>query len=402
MHAPEAPFLDADPPPLIVRAAAVMLLALFVVALVLAIVIELPVTVTGRFTLVPVRGADPLRAPRAGIVAEVAAVDGASVDRGAPLFRLRSELAGDRMGEVATLEITAKGAEAKIRNERARSESQAEADRVELRGLQRRVAALGREIELAEQRAALARKVAERARGVYAERLVVYEEVQAKELDVTKAEMELARLRTEQEQAQAAAERLAHEANVKARALEETERALREEAERARVRLATLRSAPVSSAGNEVVISAPCAGTVVRLHARAAGAVVAEGDALAELVCAGEELRAEISIVDKGMGLVAPGQQAKLFYDAFPYQRHGIRYAAVRWIGPAGSAKPDAPAFRVLADLRDKDFRVRGAPYPLLPGMTGTAEIIVAQQSAIAYVFEPVRALRENLRRGPQ
>ena len=91
----------------------------------------------------------------------------------------------------------------------------------------------------------------------------------------------------------------------------------------------------------------------------------------------------------------------KLFYDAFPYQRHGVRYGTVRWIGPAGAVKADGPAFRVLADPGDREFRVRGAPYPLLPGMTGRAEIIVAEQSALAYVLEPLRALREDLGRGP-
>jgi multidrug efflux pump subunit AcrA (membrane-fusion protein) len=397
----DAPFLDAAPPPLVVRAAATMLLVLFATALVLSVVLELPVTVDGRFTLVPVRGADPLRAPRAAIVAEVAVVEGAGVDRGAPLFRLRSELAGDRMGEVAALEIGARGAIAKIENERARQDRQLEADRAALRGLTRQAAALGREITLAERKAALARALSAHASVAFDERLVTYEEVQAKELEVTRADLELARLRTEQEQAESGAERLGHEIEVKARTTEEAVRALREEAERAQVRLATLRSAPVTSSGNEVVVVAPCAGTVVRLHARAAGAVVAEGEALGEIACAGEELRAEISVVDKGMGLVVPGQQAKLFYDAFPYQRHGVRYAAVRWIGPAATPKADAPAFRVLAELRDREIQVRGAPYPLLPGMTGTAEIIVARQSALAYVFEPVRALRENLGHGP-
>lgn len=400
----EPPFLPTDPPPRVIRAAAALLLALFAAALILSVTIRLPVTVSGRFTLVPVRGADPLRAPRSGIVAEVAVVEGASVERGAPLFRLRSELAGDRAGEVAALQLTARGAEARIANERGRHASQVEADRAELRGLSRKAAALGREIDLGERRADLARKVRDHARAVYAEHLATYEDVQEKELEVARAEMDLARLRADQEQAEAAGARLGHEIEVKARAVEETVRALREEADRARVRLATLESAPVISSGgsgNEVLVAAPCAGSVVRLHARAAGAVVAEGDPLGEIVCAGEELRAEIAVGDRGMGLVVPGQEAKLFYDAFPYQRHGVRYAAVRWIGPSASAKPDTPAFRVLADLRDKDFRVRGAPYPLLAGMTGSAEIIVAEQSAIAYAFEPVRAIRENLSPAP-
>jgi multidrug efflux pump subunit AcrA (membrane-fusion protein) len=395
------PFLDAAPPPLVVRASAVLLLALFAVAVVLAAVIRLPVTVDGRFTLVPVRGADPLRAPRAGIVAEVAAVEGAAVEAGASLFRLRSELAGDRAGEVATLELTARGADERRENERARREAEIQADRDQIRGLERQVAALAKEIELGEKKVDLSSKLVAHAREAFREGLVAYDEVQAKDLEATKAAMELVRLRTEQDQARAQAERLAHEADVKAHAFAETQRALREEADRARVRLGTIKSAPVASTGNEIRVLAPCAGTVVRLHARAAGAVMAEGEPLAELVCAGEALRAEVSVVDKGMGLVTPGQRVKLFYDAFPYQRHGVRYATVRWIGPAAQAKPDAPAFRVLAELSDASFRVRGAPYPLLPGMTGNAEIIVAEQSALAYVFEPVRALRENLRRGP-
>ena len=53
---------------------------------------------------------------------------------------------------------------------------------------------------------------------------------------------------------------------------------------------------------------------------------------------------------------------------------HGVRSGTVRWIGPAGAAKAEGPAFRVLADPDDRELRVRGAPYPLLPGMTGRAE----------------------------
>ena len=53
------------------------------------------------------------------------------------------------------------------------------------------------------------------------------------------------------------------------------------------------------------------------------------------------------------------------------------------------------------AQILGADFDVRGAPYPLLPGMTGRAEIIVAEQSALAYVFEPIRALGQQVERGP-
>jgi membrane fusion protein len=391
------PFLDPEPPPRVVRALADLMVVAFALALALSVLIRLPVTVSGRFTLVPVRGADPLRAPRAGIVSLVAAGEGALVDEGAPLFRLRSELAGDRAGEVATLGITLRGAEQRRDNERARARSQAAADRDELDGLRRRGASLAREIGLAERKAELAAQVVEHARTAHREGLVAYDEVQTKELGAAQAELDLVRLRSEREQAAVAAERLGHEMEGKARALDELERALAEEASRARVRLETLRAAPAAADGNELRLDAPCAGTVVRLHARAPGAVVAEGEPLAELSCAGEELRAEIAVADRGMGLITAGQRAKLFYDAFPYQRHGVRFATVRWIGPAAVARADAPAFRVQANLAEQDVRAGGARRELRAGMTGDAEIIVAEQSALAYALEPLRAVRANL-----
>jgi multidrug efflux pump subunit AcrA (membrane-fusion protein) len=395
------PFLSADPPPTVVRALSAVLLAGFALTIALSVILVLPVTVDGRFSLVPVRGADPLRAPRAGIVSEVTAAEGVAVEQGAPLFRVRSETAGDRAGEIASLEIAVKGAEQRLENARARHESQEEADREQLRGLDRRIASLGREIALADQRVTLANKLLVHTRAVFAERLTGFEEVSNKELELARAEMEKKRLESEQDDARTSVEKLKREMAVRDRELAETERELREEADRSRASLAALKSAPASAAGNEIVVPSRCAGTVVRLHVRAAGAVVAEGEPLGEVVCAGEALRAEVAIVDNGMGLVAPGQKVKLFYDAFPYQRHGVRYGTVRWIGPSGAPKAEGPAFRVLVDLEQRDFRVRGTPYPLLPGMAGRAEIVVAEQSAIAYVFEPVRAIKENLSRGP-
>lgn len=395
------PFLDADPPPVVARSLASLLLVAFLLVTALGALIELPVTVAGTFTLVPVHGSDPLRAPRSGIVTEVAAVEGKRVARGEVLFVLRSELAGDRAAEVETLDISLRGADERLRNEQARARSQAEADRDGQRGLLRQASALTQQIASAERRLALGKTLLEHYQRLFAERLTSFEIVQEHALEVSRTEAEILRLRAEQEQARIAADRLGHEMEVRAQEIGELDRRVHEESELRRVRLATLRGARLSSESDEIGVSAPCDGTVTRLGVRAPAAVVSEGAVLGELVCAGEELRAEVAVVDEGMGLVKKGQSVKLYYDAFPYQRHGVRYAAVSFIGPGGSLKAEGPAFRVLADLGQADFDVRGAPYPLLPGMTGRAEIIVAKQSVLAYVFEPIRALGQQAERGP-
>jgi membrane fusion protein len=93
----------------------------------------------------------------------------------------------------------------------------------------------------------------------------------------------------------------------------------------------------------------------------------------------------------------------KLLYDAFPYQRFGIRRGRIRWLSPAASvAVGDTSGFRGLIDLDQAAVRVDGQPRPLLAGMTGRARVVVDRRSLISYAFEPIRQLRESMTGGDQ
>ena len=63
--------LPQDPPPWFVRSMAWLLIAMFGVALLAAIFVKLPETVTCPFLLVPAGGADPIQSPRLAIVYRV-------------------------------------------------------------------------------------------------------------------------------------------------------------------------------------------------------------------------------------------------------------------------------------------------------------------------------------------
>lgn len=63
---------------------------------------------------------------------------------------------------------------------------------------------------------------------------------------------------------------------------------------------------------------------------RNAGTVVAESDVLAEMVCDNDPLQAGLIVPQRGMAQATAGQPATLQYDAFPYQRYGVRYATAR------------------------------------------------------------------------
>src|SRR5436190_10540569 len=87
----EAEMLPQEPPHWIIRAAAWLLLAGFLWALLVAIVVRLPETVRCRFVLVPATGADPIQSPRQAVISHVAVDEGQPVKAGDELFVLRSD-----------------------------------------------------------------------------------------------------------------------------------------------------------------------------------------------------------------------------------------------------------------------------------------------------------------------
>ena len=135
------------------------------------------------------------------------------------------------------------------------------------------------------------------------------------------------------------------------------------------------------------------------MHVNAAGAVVQEGDILSEMGCAGDRLQGSCASRKLESPRSRPGQGVKLRYDAFPYQRYGVRFATVRWLGPAGSTARDSGEFRALVDLADDSIRVHGQLQALLPGMGGRADIVVGRRSLVSYAFRADSRLAGKLRR---
>src|SRR5438094_2513424 len=87
----ESEMLPQEPPPWIIRSTAWLLLAAFLFALLVAIIMRLPETVYCQFVLIPATGADPIQSPRQAIINGVAVEEGQPVKLGEALFVLRSD-----------------------------------------------------------------------------------------------------------------------------------------------------------------------------------------------------------------------------------------------------------------------------------------------------------------------
>jgi membrane fusion protein, hemolysin D len=455
------PFLAEAAPHWAARGLAVVVLVLFAVAVVASIVITLPETVSSPFMLVPGHGADPVRASRAGTVTAVRVSEGQRVERGAPVFVVRSTTIGDRAAELRSLETQMSGTEESRANARQRYDSQRRADEEEMRRLTLRAAHVDdklreqrglrevkdarfkrdleiqandiditrRELALKRTQYGVAKELVDRMEALFKQGSLSWLEYNNRKLEATKLDVEgqqleraletsqlklnqlkgdqqaweiesrltVAALESEARDVQVALRGLRQSASARGVEQQETDRRLAEDGARARIRVTALREELDQARGSELTVPAPCGGTVLRLAVNAPGAVVQEGDVLADLACSGERLQAEVSVSPSGAGRIEPGQVARLLYDAFPYQRFGVRRGTVRWVSPASVQVRDRPVFRVLVDLDEHAVQVKGESRPLRAGMGGRADIVVGRRSLVSYAFEPIRMLRESL-----
>jgi membrane fusion protein len=392
----EAPFLPSAPPRWATAGLWYCLMGLAALGLLALLLVRVPETVSGRFTLVPERGVDPIRSHRDGLVTRVASVEGAHVPAGAPLFVLRSAAVVDRTSELETLEARVAGDSLQLMLAASRDDARRRTDAGEERRLRGRLEFLENRRAAHALRYAVARELADSfASGV---RTGAISRLEAARLGLEASSLagEVETTRSDIAETREDLARHAHDAVAADVEYRQIRQRLQSALEAARARIATLRLDPAATSGAHLTISAPCAGIVLRSHVRTAGAVVREGDVLAEIACDGERLQGELMLSEAGVPLLRRGQAVRLRFDAFPYQRFGVRFGTVRWLGPAGSAGETALRFRALFALRDTAIAVHGSPRPFLTGMSGTAEILVGRRSLMSYVLEPVRALRER------
>ena len=394
-------FLETDPPHWVARSLATLIIALFVILLLAALIVHVPETVSGRFTLVPMSGSDPVRTVKEGVVVSVRAHEGDSVSRGTPLFVVRSSSANDRTADRRSLET-----QQRINSERLvlldqQYRTSRRADSADARRLASREKFLERMIKSKSQRLAVMQEIADSSVAGAQRGALGTVEVQRLELDARALGEEVETANNELAETRADMIRLDQAIATRQLEYRQARATIEESLERDAIRATSLGRDPVSASDSGVVLTAPCAGTLLRVRVNAPGAFVREGDILGEVACQGSKLQGELMVPEAGVPLVQRGQGVKLRFDAFPYQRYGVRFGTVRWLGPSGVTAQDSGAFRAIVDLGDSTIRVRGKQRPLLPGMGGQADIVVGRRSLVSYAFEPLRALKESFAEAP-
>lgn len=152
------------------------------------------------------------------------------------------------------------------------------------------------------------------------------------------------------------------------------------------------------------VIAAPIAGRVAAVQA-AAGRSVEPSLPLMEIVPEGSPLAAQIYAPTRAIGFVRPGQEVRLLYDAFPYQRFGsfggrvsrVSRVAIDPRQLAGPLQVEEPVYRIEVMPDAQTVAAFGERLRLQPGMTLSANLVLDRRSFLDWLLTPLNAvLRRN------
>lgn len=129
---------------------------------------------------------------------------------------------------------------------------------------------------------------------------------------------------------------------------------------------------------------------------------IAQSKPLLHILPEGSELIAELLLPTRSAGFIQVGNNTRLRFDAFPYQRFGfINSEIIRidqtLISPNEVQLPislQEPVYRLRAKLNQQQMKAFGKSFDLKSGMLFEADIMLEQRTLIEWLLEPIYSLR--------
>src|SRR5213596_4033249 len=381
----ESEMLPQEPPPWIIRSTAWLLLAAFLFALLVAIVMRLPESVHCRFILIPATGADPIQSPRQAIISRVEVEEGQPVKAGEELFVLRSDEIRGWDTQFRTLNEDLRAKEESLKQYETAYIAQLEIKKAEIEQAKS-------EVQFRENHAKTSRELVTRM-----EKLA--KQGGESEIDLIKLKLDLAG----SEKDLSVAQRTLQQGTLDRERME-TEHARQRgeqqsEIEKLKMRIGALKTDLENAQHNLLTVRSPYEGVIISMDQRTGGSFVQQGQVLCQLAPKGSKPRGRMMLNEASLAKLAIAQRVRYFFEAFPYQRYGAVTGKLDWISPSAVTTTDGTHFVALGSLDSYEISPRtGEVLPLRVGMRGQANIIVGGRTLIEYAFEPIRQLRESMK----
>lgn len=121
-----------------------------------------------------------------------------------------------------------------------------------------------------------------------------------------------------------------------------------------------------------------------------------------QIVPGDSPLQAELFIPVRAIGFVEVGQDVRILFDSFPYQRFGTYHGRITQVSQTVLLASDVqspvelkePAYTATVALDRPDVTANGKRIPLQPDMSLRADIILEKRTLVDWIFAPLRHLR--------
>lgn len=350
--------------------------------------------------LAPTAGVAKVFAPRAGIITAVHVHDGEAVEEGQPLLVVAiDQTTVDGQNVDAVLLETLHRQQTSLTEQIAMQEGRTTSERrrldAQIAGAQDQIAHLQEQIAVQRERAEIAGRLASAVEGLRASGNIAEADYQRRRDAHLESQLKLAAL------GQQLATRRAELAQSAA-SLEQLPTTIAEKAQALRGELAGAEQRIAEIEGRRAyVVRAPIAGRVSTLQA-AIGRAADPLKPQLSLLPHDSMLEAELFVPTQAIGFVRAGQEVRILYDAFPYQRFGTfggrvsRVARTMLTGADISAPVSLqqPAYKVTAVLDRQDVAAYDGRVPLQPDMLLKADILLERRSLFAWLLDPILRAR--------
>ncbi|MDM0037066.1 HlyD family type I secretion periplasmic adaptor subunit [Variovorax sp. J22P271] len=157
---------------------------------------------------------------------------------------------------------------------------------------------------------------------------------------------------------------------------------------------------------NRTTVRAPVRGTVKNIRVTTIGGVIQQGADIMEIVPLEDQLLVEAKIKPSDVAFVRPGLPATVKISAYDYAIYGGLKGTVEHLSPdtlkddekARAGRADATYYRLLVRTDRAALSAGGKEFPIIPGMTATAEIRTGEKTILSYLLKPVLKAREAFR----
>lgn len=383
-------------------------------AAVLALLFGASYTRTARLSgwLVPPQGVVRVMAPRPGVVTALHVEEGAAVRKGQPLATLSDELQSAAVGGVqAAVARRLDEREHSLLDERNQQRSllvqQQRALGQRLAAMRGEAAQFEREIDVLKARLVIAERNQQLHREQFKQGFISEMRLQIVESETLE---QTARLR--------ALERnlLSLKRDILAVTAELDDLPLKQGREIAMLERSAAQvgqERAEAESRREIVVLAPGDGTVTAIQA-VVGAAAGATTPLMSVVPAHHKLEAHLYGPSRAVGFVRPGQEVRVRYQAFPYQRFGHHEgrvasvsrtavspndlpaplaAAAGGAGAAPGASGADPLYRIVVEVASQSVTAYGQHVALQPGMALEADVSLERRLLYEWVLEPLYAV---------